>query len=147
MKKLKTLSTDRRIHFELSASIKFIFFIMESSYLKDNDMHSSISKCCIYSCREIGRLTITKHYRKCIYVCKEDFYHRYLQNVGEGCIGVYSFEVLDILSSIFIVTGFLYEVLTLQNSEHALKRKPPDVTKLDEVSYHRYLYHNMIELI
>lgn len=58
---------------------------------------------------------------------------------------MYSFEVLDILSSIFIVTGFLYEVLTLQNSEHALKK--PDVIELDEVSYHRYLYHNMIELI
>lgn len=139
MKKLKTLSTDRRIHFELSASIKFIFFTMESSYLKDNDMHLSISKCCTYSCIEIGRLTITKHYRKCIYVCK-DFYHRYLQNVGEGCIGVYSFEVLDILSSIFIVTGFLYEVLTLQNSEHALKN--PTL-----YTYPRYLYHNMIELI
>lgn len=53
--------------------------------------------------------------------------------------------VLDILSSIFIVTGFLYEVLTLQNSEHALKKT--DVIELDEVSYHRYLYHNMIELI
>lgn len=59
---------------------------------------------------------------------------------------MYPFEVLDILSSIFIVTGFLYEVLTLQNSEHALK-KSPDVIELDEVSYHRYLYHNMIELI
>lgn len=124
MKKLKTLSTDRRIHFELSASIKFIFFIMESSYLKDNDMHSSISKCCIYSSRETGRLTITKHYRKCIYVCKEDFYHRYLQNVGGGVYrGVpflgSGYLVIDIYSN-----RVLIEVLTLQNSEHALKKNP-----------------------